>query len=109
MPAPIWVMGPSRPALPPLEMVSTEVKPLMMGTSGRMYPPLLWKALMVESVPSVPPVMVSGMNLLISQPVSRPVAVVAMGMTQPRSSVSCAWKSCSPAGCGEMTPASLAE
>ena len=83
-PAPIWVMGPSRPAEPPEAMVRTEHNPRMMATRALMMPPWLWNALMVASVPSVPPLMVSGMNRFTSQPVSRPVPVVKIGMTQGR-------------------------
>jgi len=82
--APICEMGPSRPALPPVAMVSTEVRPLMSAASGRMRPAMLWKALIMVSVPSVPPPMVSGMKRTTSQPVNRPTLVVIMGMSQGR-------------------------
>jgi len=41
MPAPIWAIGPSLPALPPLESVIIEANPLITGTRVRMRPFLL--------------------------------------------------------------------
>jgi hypothetical protein len=50
-PAPIWAMGPSLPAEPPVPMVMAEATILTKGTRFRMKPPRSWKASIMASVP----------------------------------------------------------
>src|SRR5665648_13979 len=79
MPAPIWVTGPSRPALPPVPIVIVEVSILTRGTRLRMTPRLLWYAPMTASVPSP---FDSGANLYVTSPLSRPPIVGIISKSQ---------------------------
>ena len=52
--APIWDMGPSLPAEPPLARVMIEVTALIGATMGRIRPLRLWKASIRALVPGPP-------------------------------------------------------
>ena len=50
-PAPIWAIGPSWPAEPPVPMVMIDAIVLITGTRVRIIPPPRWKARIMASVP----------------------------------------------------------
>jgi len=50
-PEPIWAIGPSCPADPPVPIVMIEATDLISGTRVRIMPPPRWKARIMASVP----------------------------------------------------------
>ena len=67
--APIWMIGPSRPAEPPDPMVIAEAIALTRITTGRMCPPLVSMAVMTSGTPCP---LASGAKKWISGPTIRP-------------------------------------
>ena len=48
---PIWIIGPSRPAVPPKPMVVAEAAILTSTTRGRIRPPAVARAVMTSGTP----------------------------------------------------------
>jgi len=49
--APIWAIGPSRPALPPLPMITAEARIKRNPTRFRIWPPPTWRLSMIWGTP----------------------------------------------------------
>ena len=78
--APIWTIGPSRPADPPDPMVSAEATVLTRITTGRIRPPVVSMAVMTSGTPCP---LASGAKKCTSGPTMRPPMMGRTNTYQP--------------------------